>query len=60
METLATQIAHWWTAGMVTALVGFALREHKVWVRMKDRVNSLWYHRCKETGEKFIPLENGK
>ena len=60
MESVATQVAHWLTFGMVTTLVGFALKEHKVWVRLKDRMNTLWAQHCEKTGDKYIPLENGK
>src|SRR5579859_2476866 len=59
METVATQIAHWATLAGVLALLGMALQQHKVWVRLKDRVNSMWYRHCRDTGEKYIPLENG-
>jgi hypothetical protein len=59
METVASQIAHWMTFGMVTAILGFTLKQHKVWIRMKDRMNTLWHEHTKKTGEKYIPLENG-
>lgn len=42
------------------SVLGVVLKQHKVWTRMKDRLNTLWYKHTKETGDKFIPLENGK
>jgi hypothetical protein len=46
--------------GLTLAVLGVVLREHKVWVRLKDRVNTLWQRHCATTGDAFIPLENGK
>lgn len=42
------------------AVLGIILKQHKVWVRMKDRVNQLWYSHCKTTGDKYESLENGR
>lgn len=59
-ETIASQIAHWLTLGMVATILGFTLKQHKVWVRLKDRVNTLWSDRCTQTGDRYFPLEDGK
>lgn len=45
-------------AGIATIL-GLLLREHKVWIRMKDRVNQLWRDRCHAKNDDYVPLENG-
>jgi uncharacterized membrane protein len=59
MESMATQIAHWVTMGGVLTLVGFALKQHKVFIRIKDRVNSMWWDHCTKHAIKYEPLENG-
>ena len=33
------------------------LTQHKIWVRMKDRVNTLWASHCEKTGDRFISLD---
>ena len=60
METAITQVVHWATLGGVVTLLGFAMRQHKVWIRMTDYVNTLWSDRCKERGDRFVSVENGK
>ena len=40
-------------------ILGILLKQHKVWIRIKDRVNTLWAKHCQETGDNFVPLENG-
>lgn len=42
------------------AMLGLLLNQHKIWVRMKDRLDELWRRHCKVTGDDFKPLENGK
>lgn len=39
---------------------GILLQQHKVFVRMKDRLNTLWFRHCQDTGDRFEPLDNGK
>ena len=48
------------TLGGIIALCGFAVHQLKIWTRLKDRVNTLWFHHCDEKGEPYTPLENGK
>ena len=43
----------------VLTILGVVLKQHKVFVRMKDRLNTLWFHHCEEKKEPYIPLENG-
>ncbi len=42
------------------SVLGLVLTQHKIWIRLKDRVNTLWGKHCDETGDKYVPLENGK
>lgn len=60
MENLPAEIAHYVSAGGVITIIGIMLREHKVFVRMKDRLNTLWHDRCKVKGDDYVPLENGR
>lgn len=49
------------TLALVFGLAVKGLHEHKVWIRAKDRLNTLWSKHCKETGERFVSLDgNGK
>jgi len=41
-------------------VLGIIAREHKIWVRMRDRLNTLWWRHCQTTGDKYDPLENGR
>lgn len=47
------------TIVMVLIFVGVA-DKHTLWVRMKDRMNILWAKHCKESGDPYVALENGK
>jgi hypothetical protein len=60
METPITLTLHGLTFGCVFAILGILLHQHKIWIRVKDRLDSLWAKRCEETGERFVPLDNGK
>lgn len=47
-------------AGVVTILA-ILLRQHRTWVRVKDRINQLWFRHCDDTGDRFTPLDgNGE
>jgi hypothetical protein len=60
MESGLTLAFHGVQLTVSIAVLGIVLNQHKVWVRMKDRINSLWYKHCKETGDRYTPLDNGK
>lgn len=53
-------ILHAATLVASSACLGILLREHKIYVRIKDRLNTLWYHYCKTREEPYVPLDNGK
>jgi hypothetical protein len=62
MENGTTVVLHGvTTAGIVLILTfqAMILREHKVWVRLKDWVNDLRREYCVKHGIPFVPLENG-
>jgi len=60
MESLWSQIAHNVSAASGIIIIGILLKEHTTWVRLKDRMNQLWRKYCKETGQDFFSLENGR
>lgn len=60
MESLPSEIAHYISAGGVLGIIGYILWYHKIWVRLKDRVNDLWYEYCVEKKIPYRSLENGK
>lgn len=41
-------------------VLGVVLKQHKVWIRLKDRMNTLWRKHCEKTGDPYVPLDNGK
>ena len=60
MESLPSEISHYISAGGVVTIIAYGLWYHKIWVRMKDRVNDLWADYCEKKRIPFRPLENGK
>jgi hypothetical protein len=54
-----TLTLHGLTFGGIVMILAVSLRQHKIWTRMKDRLNTLWYHHCEAKGEPFVPLDNG-
>ena len=46
------------TLASVLAGISLVLRQHKIWVRMKERLNTLWFYHCKASGDPYAPLDN--
>lgn len=46
----------------IFAILGIVLHQHKVFVRMKDRLNVLWRKHLTDAGrpEEYVPLEPEK
>lgn len=59
MESVWVQAMHGVSTVGVLAILGITLNQHKIFVRMKDRLNVLWFHHCKSKDEPFTALENG-
>lgn len=59
MESSLTLLEHHATFGLVIFIAGLVLREHKVYVRVKDRLNTLWHDRCRAKGDDYVPIDNG-
>lgn len=58
-EPWLAQIEHHLNLGTSLVILGFLVTQHKIWVRMKDRLNQLWRRHCQTTGDEYTPLENG-
>lgn len=59
MESPITLTIHSLTLGGIVFIAGLLMREHKVYVRVKDRLNTLWHDRCRIKGDDYVPLDNG-
>ena len=59
MESTLTITLHGVTLASTLTIIGILLKEHKVWIRMKDRLNQLWMDRCKAKGDDYVALGNG-
>lgn len=59
-ETWLTAIEHHITFGVVLAMAGKMLLEYKVYGRIKERVNELWFNYCGERQKLYTPVENGQ
>lgn len=59
-ETPVTLTVHGLTLGGIVLILGLLFKQHKIWTRMKDRLNQLWFHHCVKSGDKYEPIENGK
>jgi len=61
MESGITLTIHGLTLGGICAILLLLFNQHKIWVRMKDRVNELWREYCERHETVFISLDgNGK
>ncbi len=60
MDQILTHIFHGVSLTLTISILTILLREHKVWTRVKDRLNTLWSNHCKETGDEYVALDNGK
>jgi hypothetical protein len=58
-ETWYTAIEHHVNLVAVLTILGFLAREHKVYGRMKERMNELWFNYCGERQKLYSPVENG-
>jgi hypothetical protein len=58
-ETPITLTLHGLTLAGMLFIIGILLHQHKVWTRMKDRVNNLWQEYCGEKDIPYVPLDNG-
>lgn len=58
-ESPVTIGLHLGTLLSTMAILGLLLNQHKVWIRLKDRVNTMWRHHCAKTGDPYESLDNG-
>lgn len=60
METGLTLTLHGVTLAATLAVLGVVLAQHRVWTRMKDRINDMWKEYCDSKKIRFTTLdENG-
>jgi hypothetical protein len=59
VETWFTQLEHHVNLAATLAILTWIFRNHKVIVRGKDRLNTLWYRYCAQTKQPHTPIENG-
>jgi hypothetical protein len=58
-ESVFSQAIHAGSLASSVLILGILLNQHKVFIRMKDRLDVLWHKHQEEKGEPFIPLDNG-
>lgn len=45
--------------GLMVSFVVWLFNKHKILLRLKDRLNDLWWDRCGFRQDRYTPLENG-
>lgn len=58
-ETLLTAIEHHVSFAAILAILGYVVKEGKIYGRIKERMNSLWFDYCGQKQQLYTPLENG-
>lgn len=59
METWLTQVEHHVSFGVIMLVGGIFLKNHRLFIRAKERLNDLWWDRCAVKREPYTPVENG-
>jgi len=59
METWLTLAEHHISFAMIMGIVVVIAREYKVYGRIKERMNELWFNYCGERQKLYTPIENG-
>lgn len=59
VETWLSQLEHHFTAAVMLTVAGVVLKEYKVYGRIKERMNELWFNYCGERQKLYTPVENG-
>ena len=65
MNALLNNYMGWFmvvNTGSVLTILGLLLHQHKVWIRVKDRMNAVWRDYLERHGRasEYIPLEHEK
>ncbi len=61
MHESVTSIAfHGLSFSTTLLILGIVLKQHKIWTRVKDRLDNLWADYCKAHNINYKPIENGK
>lgn len=59
METWFTQLEKHVSFGVILVVGGIFLKNHRLFIRGKERLNDLWWDRCAKRQEPYTPVENG-
>ena len=59
IETWFTQLEHHISFGFIVVVSTAFLKNHRLIIRAKERLNVLWRDRCGITREGYTPVENG-
>lgn len=57
--SLLAVIEHHVSFGFIIAVCGIVLKNHRLFIRAKERLNDLWWDRCGLKQEPYTPVENG-
>lgn len=56
-ESEVTIAFHGIQLGVSLGTLYFIFQQHKIWIRMKDRINEMYVDFCEKHGLKFKPLD---
>jgi hypothetical protein len=59
-ESPLTISVHGLTLAGILGIFAILFKQHKIWVRMKDRIDALWQDFCEAHDIPYKPIENGK
>jgi hypothetical protein len=58
-ENWFTQVEHHISLAAILTICGVFLKNHKLVIKAKERLNDLWWDRCASRQEPYTPVENG-
>jgi hypothetical protein len=58
-ESLLSQATHIGSLASSIAVLGLLLNQHKIWIRLKDRVNDMWKDYCDAHDIPYTKIDNG-
>lgn len=59
METTATLTIHSLTLGGIIAILGILAYQHKIYIRVIDRLDQVWADYCDNHKIKYTQIKNG-
>jgi hypothetical protein len=58
-ENWITVLEHHISFAFIAFICGTILKNHKLYIKAKERLNDLWWDRCADRQEPYTPVENG-